>query len=178
MRCPSTSRARASVREQGALARAVTSGALLLALGTPLLAPLTGCGGDDRYDGTATLTVSIYRSLGPPETETRETAMSVNVRRDMGGETVTLYLGDGAPCALTPDSPPGEALSFASAFGCVFQTSAGEGLGTLSEGKGSIVEEQSLSLDLTFSLEAASATTPELSGTLVLAFDGEACPSD
>lgn len=69
-------------------------------------------------------------------------------------------------------------LSFASSFGCVFRTSAGQSLGTLSAGKGSLVAEESLSLDLTFSLEAADAGTAEFSGTLVLAFEGKGRLSD
>lgn len=96
----------------------------------------------------------------------------------MSGETVASFLADNPPWVSSPDSPPGEALSFASSFGCVFQTSAGRSLGTLSAGKGSLVDEERLSLDLTFSLEPDGAGTAEFSGTLVLTFEGEGRPSD
>jgi hypothetical protein len=139
------------------------------------------CGGDDWYEGTATITTDVHVGSAPPETETTEAATSMKFRADMGGETVTLYVAANAPCLLSVDGFSEEQprpLSFLLGVGCTFETPKDPAMGTLTEAKGTLVAEESLSLDLTFSLEPAQAGAPPSPSTLRLSFQGRARSSD
>lgn len=158
------------------------SSVIFALLGAAAMPCLSGCGdGDDWYDGTANMTAEVYVDSALAEIKTIQSATSVKFRADMGGETVTLYVAANGPCILSVDGFSEEhprPLSFRYGTTCVFDTPWELGLGTLGAAKGSLVKGESLSLDLTFSLEPAQAGAPLFSSTLRLSFEGHTRPSD
>jgi hypothetical protein len=163
--------------------KAPAVGAFAAALGVAAMPWLSGCGGGDEwYDGTANVTTEVYVDSAPPKIETSQSATSVKFRADMGGETVTLYVGANAPCLLSVDGfseDQPRPLSFSRYdVVCVFDALWDVGPSALADGKGSLVAGESLSLDLTFSPKPDQAGAPLFASTLRLSFEGRARPSD